>query len=439
MKKLTLFALSLFALTCFAQTKSDSIPVTLQQALEIALTESPNMRIADRTIETKKYYKKEQIVSLFPSVSGSASYQRTIQKQKMVMEFMGEPMEIEVGTFNNAVLSANLTLPIIMPALWNTVKLTSMDIELSVEQARASKISLINTVKKAYYAVLSAQESYKVYMENYKIAEQNAKMISDKFDQGLVSEFEKLRSDVQVQNLKPNLHLTSSAVDMSQKALKVYMGVDINEPLIFEGELKDFETEMVAAKLPEIGTLSLNENSDLKQMDMSIQQLERSKKIVLSGACPSLALSGSFQYMTMGNDIPAKDFNWFPYSVIGVSLQVPIVSWASTSYKMKQLKNNTQNLKDTRLNTERLLWLAVANNLSKIDKALADFESCGESVNMAIRAYNIAQKQYEVGLATWLDLVSAELAFTNSQLLYYQSIYDYLVAQSELEYVLGKN
>jgi len=49
------------------------------------------------------------------------------------------------------------------------------------------------------------------------------------------------------------------------------------------------------------------------------------------------------------------------------------------------------------------------------------------------------QKQYEVGLATWLDLNGAELALTNSQLLYYQSIYDYLVAQSELEYVLGKN
>ena len=451
MKKLTLFALSLFALTCFAQTKSDSIPVTLQQAIEIALTESPNMRIADRTIETKKYYKKEQIVSLFPSVSGSASYQRTIQKQQMVMNMSAldellkalgiEPQEgpMEVGSFNTMALSANLSLPIIMPALWNTIKLTSMDIELSVEQARASKISLINTVKQAYYAVLNTQESYKVYMENYKIAEQNAKMISDKFDQGLVSEFEKLRADVQVQNLKPNLHLMSSAVDMSQKALKVYMGVDINEPLIFEGELKDFETEMIAASLPEMKTLSLSNNSDLKQLDMSIQQLERSKKIVLSGACPSLALSGSFQYMTMGNDIPAKDFNWFPYSVIGVSLQVPIVSWASTSYKMKQLKNNTQNLNDTRLNTERLLWLAVANNLSKIDKALADFESCGESVNMAIRAYNIAQKQYEVGLATWLDLVSAELAFTNSQLLYYQSIYDYLVAQSELEYVLGKN
>jgi outer membrane protein TolC len=337
------------------------------------------------------------------------------------------------------VLSANLTLPIIAPALWNTIKLTSMDIELTMEQARASKISLIHTVKKAYYVVLSNQESYKVYLENFKLAEQNALMIANKYEQGLVSEFEKLRAEVQLKNLTPNLHFAISMIDMSQKALKVYMGVDYNEPLIFEGELKDFEAEMVAAKLPEISVLSLDNNSDLKQMDMTIQQWERSLKIVLSSACPMLALSGSYQYMTMGNDMPCKDFNWFPYSVVGLSLQVPIISWASTSYKIKQFKNNILNMNDSRLNAEQRLWLAVANNLSMIDKAIADFESCGESVKMAARAHGIVQKQYEVGLATWLDLNAAELALLNSQLLYYQSIYDYLVAQAELEYVLGKN
>jgi len=439
MKSFPFIAIFFFSFTVFAQQNTDSLRITLQQAIEIALNESPTMRIADRTIETKKYYKKEQIVALFPNITGAASYQRTIQKQKMVMEFMEQSMEIEVGTFNNMVLSANLSLPIIMPALWNTLKLNSMDIELAVEQARASKIMLINNIKKTYYAVLIAQESYKVLMDNYKNVEQNAKLVSDKYNQGLVSEFDKLRADVQVQNVKPNINLAANALKLSQKALKIYMGVDIYEPLIFEGELKDFEPEMVAAKLPEMNTLSLSSNSDLKQIDMAIQQLERSQKIVLSGACPSLALAGSYQYMTMGNDIPASKFNWFPYSVLGLSLQVPIISWASTNYKIKQIKNNILNMNDTRLNLERALWLSVTSNLNNIDKALADFESSGESVKMATRAFDIVQKQYDVGLATWLQLSDAEIALLRAQLIYYQSIYDYLVAQAELEYVLGSN
>jgi outer membrane protein TolC len=439
MKKTILFLLFIVTLHCFAQTKQDSIRITLPQAIEIALSESPNIRIADRTIETKKYYKKEQIVSLFPNVTGGASYQRTIQKQKMVMDFMGQSMEIEVGTFNNAVLSANLTLPIIAPALWNTLKLTSLDIEVAVEQSRASKITLINNVKKAYYRVLYAQESYKVLLDSYKNAELYAKLITDKYNQGLVSEFEKLRADVQVQNAKPNINMAVSILDISQKILKVYLGVDINEPFIFLGKLIDFEAEMEAAKLPETNSLSLDNNTELKQMDLMIQQLERSKKIVLSGTSPSLALAGSYQFMTMGNDIPCKDFNWFPYSVIGVSLQIPIISWASTSYKVKQYNNNILNMNDTRLNIERNLWLLVTSNLSNIDKALADFESSKETVNLATRAFDIVQKQYDVGLAIWLQLNDAESALVTSQMFYYQSIYDYLIAQSELEYVLGKN
>ena len=349
----------------------------------------------------------------------------------------GGPMEI--GTYNNVTLSANLTLPIIAPALWNTIKLTSMDVELALEQSRSSKIALINTIKKAYYTVLMRQENYKVLVDNYNNAIQNARLVTDKYNQGLVSEFDKLRADVQVHNIKPNINAAINALDLSRKALKVYMGVDVFEPMIFEGELKDFEAEMEAAKLLTTNDLSLENNTNLKQMDMMIQQLERSRKIVLSSAYPMLALSGSFQYMTMGDDIPANEFKWFPTSLIGVSLQIPIVSWASTSYKNKQIKNNILNMNDNRLTMERNLWLSVASNLSNIDKALADFESSSEGVNLAARAYSIVQKQYEVGMTTWLDLNTAELALMRSRLFYYQSIYDYLIAQAELEYVLGKN
>ncbi|MCL2246221.1 MAG: TolC family protein [Lentimicrobiaceae bacterium] len=468
MKKIPLLLLSLLSLTLFAQPKTDSLRITLAKAIEIALNENPSMRIADRTIETKKYYKKEQIVSLFPSVAAGASYQRTLQKQKMVMDMskmtssitdllnpivnalidnniypvFPEPEEgdgaMEIGSYNNMVLSANFTLPIIMPALWNSLKLNSMDIELAVEQSRASKMTLINNVKKAYYQILLLQETYNVLMGNYKRAEQNAKLAGDKYNQGLVSEFEKLRAELQVDNLKPNITQILNFLELSKKALKIQMGVDINEYMVFDGELKDFEAEMEAAKVPSQSSLSLDGNTDLKQLDMAIQQLERSKKIVLSGACPSLVFTGSFQYMTMGDDIPFNDFKWFPTSYIALGLQVPITSWASTTYKTKQIKNNILNMNDTRLNVERALWLSVASHLGNIDKAIADFESSSASVKIATRACNIARKQYEVGLATWLQLYDVELALLNTQQMYYQSIHDYLVAQAELEHLLGK-
>ena len=76
----------------------DSVHVTLQKAIEIALSENPTVKIADRTIEAKRYYKSEQIAALFPSLTGTASYQRTVKKQTMVMSMGGQATEIEVGS-----------------------------------------------------------------------------------------------------------------------------------------------------------------------------------------------------------------------------------------------------------------------------------------------------------------------------------------------------
>lgn len=419
--------------------QKDSIKINLEKAIEIALNESPSMRIADRTIQTKKYYKSEQIAALFPDVSMSAGYNRTIKKQVMSMNFGGQATEIEVGSANSYSAGLSLYLPIIVPALWNNVKLSQLDVNLALESARSSKIALIKQVKQAYYTYLLAQESYQVLNQNYENVKLNNKIVTDKYLQGLASEFEKLRSDVQLKNQRPNVTSAEKAVKLSLMMLKIVLGVDINEPLIFEGAFADYEHSITETTIPNLTDLTLSGNSDLKQMDLSLQQLEVSRKLIVSSSCPSLVLSGNYQYMSLNDDFKFKNYNWFPYSVIGLSLSIPIVSWAGTSYKMKQSKLSIENLKDQKLNVERNLWLSVQSNLNDINQAIEDLASNKESMLQAEKAYKIAQKQYEVGMATWLDLNSAELSMVSSQLSYNQSIYNYMTAQAELEAVLGQN
>ncbi len=172
----------------------DSVHVNLSKAIEIALSENPNIRIANRNIEAKKYYKTEQIASLFPSISLSSSYQRTVKKQKMSMQFGGNDMEIEVGTSNNYAAGINFSLPLVAAPTWFNLKLSELDVNLAIESARASKISLVNEIKKAYYTMLLAKDSYQVLLINYANVELNAKTVLDKYNQGMASEFDKLRT-----------------------------------------------------------------------------------------------------------------------------------------------------------------------------------------------------------------------------------------------------
>ena len=422
-----------------AQTEKEPYHLNLAQVLEIAMSESPTVKIAERGVLMKQYYKKEQIVGLFPNISFAAGYNRTLKKQKMVMDFNGMSMEIEVGSSNSYNAGLNMQLPLVMPALWENLKLTQLDVELSLEKARASKLDLKNQIEKTFYTYLMLKESYDFLQKNYQNSEKNNKLINDKFDQGLVSEFEKMRSDVQLANQKPNLLSTKNGLELTEKLLKVLMGVDVNEPIIFDGELGAYEEAMLSKNSPAIADLSLNNNSDLKQLELGMDQLKQAKSLIVASTLPSLAMTGLYQYASLSNDFNFAEYNWFPYSMIGFSLQIPIVSWASTGYKLKQNNLSQQNLQDSRQTLEYSIWVSIYQAIDKMDLAKENYISTSETLKIAQKAYEIAQKQYDVGLATWLDLTNAEFALTSTQLQYLQSIHDYLSAQSDLNKIIGIN
>ena len=67
--------------------QEDTLRLTLEQALQIALSENVAVKVADREIERAEYARKGTYASLFPQVNGNAAFQRTIKKQVMYMDF----------------------------------------------------------------------------------------------------------------------------------------------------------------------------------------------------------------------------------------------------------------------------------------------------------------------------------------------------------------
>lgn len=424
----------LFAGNVQAQSQ-DSVHVDLNKAIEIAMSETPTMRIADRDVQIKQLYKKEQIVSLFPDVSIAANYNRTLLKQTMAMEMGGQSMSIKVGKDNTYSVGANLSLPLVAPALWSSLKLCSQDIELAMEAARSSKLELVNQVKQAYFGYLLAKQSLDVLKKSYANIEASNQLVTNSYNQGLVSEFEKLRSDVALQNQRPAVSSAEKAVRLANMNLKVLLGMNIDEPVIFDGSLSDYEDGVLGAQMPNENDIQLAYNSALRQLDLGIQQLEQSKKIMIGSSCPMLALAGNFQYAGMGDD--KQPFVNYPYSYVALSLQVPIVGWAATSYKLKQADLNIANMRDQRQDVERQLRIGVQSYLNDMQQAIEDIASDRETMLQAQKAYDIAKKQYEVGMNTWLDLNTAELTLTSTQLTYCQSLFNYISAKANLDAVLG--
>lgn len=407
----------------------------LSQAIEIALSDNPTIVVADQEIELKKEANKEAYAGLFPEVSLSGSYSRTLKKQTMAMDFGGETQTIQMGMDNSYSGGLVVSLPLFAPALYKSINLTKTDIELAVEKARSSRLDMINQVTKAYFQLLLAQDSYDVLLKSYNQAEANFNVVNEKYKQGAVSEYDKIRADVQVRSLKPNVVSARNGVNLAKLQLKVLMGLGSDLAVEVTGNLKDYEMNLFANELDN-ENLSLDLNSDLKQLDLNAQMLKQNLELQKTNFMPTLGASFNYMYTSLNNDFKIAHYRWFPYSTVGLSLTIPLFK-ASNYPKIKQTKIQMNQLENTRLNTERMLDMQAKSYMDNMSASAEQVLSNKESILQAEKGRVIAQKRYEVGKGTILELNDSEVALTQSQLTYNQSIYDYLTAKADLDKVLG--
>ena len=437
-KKNVLVAAIVCLLPLGAIKAQDTLTVSLSKALEIAMSESPTIKVADKEIQRVDYSKKEKIAALFPNISGTGSYQRALKKQRVFFTIPGMPANpdgFEMGQDNTLNAGIAASMPLISPTLWASIEMSETDAQLALETARSSKLSLINQVSKAYYTILLTQDQYNVLKRSYENAAENARIIYNKYKQGTVSEFEWIRADVQVKNASSNMVSAQTGVNMSKLNLKILMGMDMFTELKVEGNLENFEENMYGDVL-NIDTSSLNMNTDLKQFDLKAKQLDHALKIQKAGWWPTLAASFNYLYMSMANDDVA--LRWFPTSTASVQLSIPIFQGGARIYKEKQLKIQRDELNDQRDNLRRSLEMQAITYLDNIKKALEKIESNKVGLKQAEKAVQISKKMYEVGSSTFLDLSNAELAYQQAGLMYNQSVFDYLSAKADLEKLLGK-
>ena len=421
------------ALCTLGATAQETLRLTLDQAIEIALSDNPTIEVADQTVELKKISDKETVMGLLPEASLSGAYTRTIKKQTMVM--MGQ--KIEIGIPNQYQGGLTVSLPIFAPTLYKSMKLTKTDVALAVEQARASKQDLVNQVTKAFYQMLLAQDSYAVLEKSYAQSEANFNIVKAKFDQGKVSEYDKISAEVQMRNLQPSVISARNAVELSRLQLVVLMNIEPETEFALDGNLADYE-EAVFAGVLTADKDALKNNTSLLQMDMNTRMLQQTLSLNKQNFVPMVALQFNYMYTCMADDFKFQDYEWNPYSNISLSVSVPLFKYSNFS-AMKKTNIQISQLMKNRDYTARQLAMQQQSYLNSMAASAEQVSSNKEAITQAQKGRDIAEKLYEVGRGTVLELNSAEVALTQARLTYAQSIYDYLTAKADLDKLQGKD
>lgn len=433
-----------------SQTEAQTLRLTLDEAIEVALSENPTIKVANLEIERYDYVRKQTVSSLYPQIDASAQYALALRRQEMTEGF-------SFGGKNTFNVAGNIALPLFVPSVYRQMKMNRTQMETAVESARANRIDLVAAVRTAYYNVLLAEQSYDVLQEAIATTQRVVDNTKELYDNGLAAEYDYLTAQVQLSNLKPQVIQAQNGINITKLQLKMYLSIPEDVDIEIAGSLDDFRDRVL---LDEDYSTDVSENTTLKTLDLQRDLLLHQEKLIQTTRMPTVAAFGSISYIGQervdlsalmgggamgggaagGATAQEQSKFWWQYPIsVGAQISIPIFAGFKKTNQLREVRNQMAQLDLQRDYAERGVKLQVQQAINNLLTARETMLSNELTVEQATTAYDISLTRYNAGAGTILELNSAQLSMTQAQLQYSQSIYDYLSAQAEYEKVLGVN
>ncbi len=436
MKK-TLLLFIMFSVLLLAQTKQPSV-LNLEQAISLALEKNADLKIASMEVNKSEEKLREARSGLFPKLDVNGQYQRYIDKPVIFLP-PGSPLgqTLTIGSDNSYSAAASLSVPLFAWSLYQGIGLASDALTISQENYRSVKNKVVGDVKKAFLAVLLTRETKDVMQQSLKNAEDNFENIKRLNSAGTLSDYDVLRAEVQVENLKPTVLQMENNYVLSLEALKVTIGLDANQDIDVIGEMNFEEPYQIPTQQDVIDELIKN-NPQLGILENQVKLNDRNISLENSAYLPTLAGFGSYQYQAQANDFKFSDYNWVKTFVLGVQLQIPIFNGFKTQARVSQAEIGLNQSVEQKRNFTEALKTQALSILYRIEQAVKRIEGQNKTVSQAAEGYEIAKRRLANSVAIQLEVNDAELALRQAKLNRLQAIYDLKVAEADLENVLGR-
>ena len=427
MKKLIL-TLCLTATGTFAAVAQ--MRLTLDQALDLALSENPTIKVAEMEVQRYDYVKRQTWGGLLPqvSVTGQVNHSFIVQQMSKGFSLGNDPYT----TLSGAV---DASVPLFAPQVYRMMKMNDKQMATAVEAARSSRILL-------------AEQSLDVLRESQATVQRTVDDTSVQYENGLMSEYDLLTAQVQLSNLKPSILQTENSIRIAKLMLKMYLSIPEQVEIEVEGELDAMRDKVLAGT--EGLTTDTSDNSDLRTLELQEDLLrlqlkaENASRLPTIGAFGNFTLTGnnmgsvSFDQATMEMTTIKDGYFWQNPLSAGIRVSVPLFSGLTKMNRSREIKNQISQIGLQRTYARQQVDVQVRSALNDLLTARETMYAQELTVEQARKAYSISDTRYRAGAGTILELNSAQLAQTQAQLNYSQAIFDYLTAKAEYDRIVGK-
>jgi outer membrane protein len=423
-----------------AQTQGSTF--SLQQALDFAVKNSPGFANAQLDQQTASHKRWEVAGIGLPQVSASIDLKDYIEipTQLIPGDFVGAPpgtfIPVRFGTKYNSTAGITASQLIFSSDYIVGLQASKEYINLSRINVTRTKTDLIADVSKAYYNAI-------INRERIKLLEANVEKLKKIFNdtkamnaQGFVELIDVERLEVQLNNLVTEKDKVIKLIALSENVLKFQMGYKISDPIVLSDSLNVIEKEddLIATYKPDA---SKRPEYQLMQSQQKLYELDI-KRLRL-GYLPTLAAYGAYQYNAQRQQFNffETDKKWFNIALIGATINLNIFDGFQNHQRIQQariLANKNQNS----IRTFELAAEMEATAAGTIyQNAYSTMLIQKKNMELAMHVYDVAQKKYNGGVGSNIEIVNAETSLKEAQTNYFNAVYDMIVAKIDFQKATG--
>lgn len=416
---------------------------TLDDAIRAAVRSNHDLAAARFEVGRADARLREAWGYAMPSIDLTGQYTRAIKKPVFFFPNIfdttaskrGQVMAIEIGSTNSFIMSMTVSQVLFNAAVITGVGTAKIYSQAAREVYRAKEVETITAVRKAFYAVLLAAEVRAMLYSNLRNAEENVKNASILAAQGLISEYDKLRAEVGLANIRPEVIRAEGNYDLALNTLKATIGVPYSDTIEVVGSLEF--APVVERTLPEATTAVIEANPSLAALRHQVEVNEAIATVERSNYLPSLAAFGNYQFQAQKNDLRISTRDFINSAQVGLALSLNVFNGFRTAARVEQAELDVRKTEEQIALTENALKTAVQSTLTSLRRARERVEAQERTVEQAEKGYRIATTRFKTGSGTQLEVNDAQLALTTAKTNRIQAIYDYLVASADLDQLFG--
>lgn len=316
------------------------------------------------------------------------------------------------------------------------IRAAKIGMETAEDQLRIYQQAALRDVAAAFQDVLLSRELYVLAVQNLEQKARTQREARRKLAAGVATDYDVLAAEVAVENARPEVIRTENLIRISREKLRFILGV--------EGQEVDAAGTLVTSLEPranyeETLETALKKRPELSDLRKRIQVYEELVKIYKAGTLPRIDFKAGWgwrqlYYGTLNfGSADGEGQAW----TAGVFFSFPFFDGMRTQGKVLQAKTDVSNLKIDEAKLLDSIALQVRDVISFCREAEEIVQALSGTVRQAERLLAMAEKGFEYGVKTQLEVDDAQLNVTRAKSSLARAYRDYLVASVTLEWVKG--